>query len=351
MVAPADISVQALSLTGSAATNGNLVGPNARFAIATATGSVTVDGAVAISSAGANDLFAISAGNRITVFTPTGSIALTGSGTTPGGRISLSAQRIAIGSQAAVTALDGLTGVDAKDARFAANDGNASEAGFLQANGIAFAVSSGVYIQNSGTDRRSDARRGFTVGSDGLSITTTGTGPAEIVINGRQTGGDTGFITGADLIPLLRLTGLSANGVATMASFDPRSTANGCLITGLSCRFDVVPPTTPVQDVINQLINSDSLVGGISTVVQQLNSPLIELNDFTPFRLAGIIDEPVTGAGNEDFYASFLTDDAFSTGVTINEQVTGTGNDLTTDPSQGADKCDPALKVKDPDCK
>ena len=375
VVAPADVTVQTLSLTGSAASNGNLTGGNAMFEIRSP-GSVSVEGAVAVASAANTDLFSIVAGNRITVLSPSGSIALNGTGTgtnVPGGRIALAAPRIVVASATTAAALDGLASLDARDERLGINDGAVNDAGYLQANAIAFRVSSGLYIQNSGTGRQSDMRRGFTVGSGGVSIATTGTGPAEIAINGRQALADGTFATGKTLIGRLTLSG---TGQATMASFDPRSTVNGCLIVGMNCRFDATAPTQPIQDVINQIINGqDDITGAVSSVVQQLNSPLIELIDFTPFRLAGIIDEPVTGAGNDDYYTSLLGDeDSISADVRIGEQVTGTGRDQTTDEQvtgtgkdQATDeqvtgtgrdqiekpdgKCDPTRRKTDPDCR
>ncbi|WP_203234643.1 hypothetical protein [Sphingomonas solaris] len=360
-----DVAVQALTLAGSAAADGNLVGNAASFEIQTP-GSVRVEGAAVISSAAQTDLFAITAGDRITVVTPGGSIALRDTGNALAGRLRLAARRITVATPAAIGAIEGLSGVDAKDERLGANDGTTSEAGFLQANAIEFRVSNGLYIQNSGTGTLPTARRGITAGTGGIAIATTGTTPAEIVLNGRQPGADGTLVSGAALIPLLRLSG-TAQG--SMASLDPRSTANGCLISGLNCRFDPVitdpdpdpdpdpespvltPPRQPVQDVINAIIDGqDSLTGAISSVVQQLNSPLIELIDFTPFRLSGIIDEPVTGAGNDDFYTTFDGGDALTTGISLNEQVTGSGNDDLTAKAEKDGRCDSAQSATDPDC-
>lgn len=353
-----DVSIRTLTLIGSGSTGGNLIGNAAAFEVATP-GSVRVEGAATITSAAQSDRFAITAGDRITVLTSGGALALTDSSGALSGRLQLAARRISVATPDADAALDRLASLDARDERLGANDGVRSDAGSLQANAIEFAVRDGLYIQNSGASLASLDRRGFTVGAGGVSVTTTGSGPAEIVLNGRQATAGGGFVTGAALIPLVRLSG---TGNATMASFDPRSTVNGCLIVGQSCRFDtpvivtpppvLTPPSQPVQDVIRSLTDGqDDLAGAINSVVQQLNSPLIEMVDFAALRLNGIIDEPVTGAGNDDFYTSFAGDDPFASATKLDEQVTGTGNDSLTAAAQKDGRCDTSQPDTDPDCK
>ena len=68
VAAPADVTVQTLGLTGSAAANGNLTGGNAVFEIRTP-GSVSVEGAATVASAADTDLFSIVAGNRSNIST------------------------------------------------------------------------------------------------------------------------------------------------------------------------------------------------------------------------------------------------------------------------------------------
>lgn len=320
------IVIQDLVIRGSATDApgefASLVGDNASFRVQTG-GNVRVEGGVAIGSAGPNDLLAISAGQRIEVVTPTASLAVNGPQGSLAGGISLAANRIYVTTAQAAQDIDALSGVDAKDGRLALNDGASSAEGFLRANALIFHAGAGLYIQNSGQDHAASGdRAGVTAGSGGMSIVTGGTAHTEVIINGRQVSSDGGFVTGADLIPLLSITG---TGQASMANLDPRSTANGCLIVGLSCRFEQAESSgPPVQDVIREIVSPAEGVGSDSGLVPPVIAPLIQLAEFSPFSSAPMIDEPVTGAGNENFWAGGSDADEPDD---IDVQVTGTRND------------------------
>ncbi len=117
------------------------------------------------------------------------------------------------------------------------------------------------------------------------------------MINGRQTSATAagGFITGRALIPVLNLSGSDGT-----VSFDPLSTANGCLILGQSCGFDGGTQLPPVQDVIDRYTNGATDDG--TGLTQAFNVPIIELIDLDTYGFAPTIDEPVTGAGNDDLW-------------------------------------------------
>jgi hypothetical protein len=154
-------------------------------------------------------------------------------------------------------------------------------------------AATGAFIQNSvaGTDYAD--RRGFVVGDGGLAINATGTGALAIVIDGVQRGSTSGTITGIDLIPVANITG----------AFDSASTINGCLIVSpITC--SVVTTTTdprfgvPVQDLIEEDVEEKDEDGLDGMPV----SPLIETVEIFPNREGPIIDDPVTGAGNDDLW-------------------------------------------------
>lgn len=183
------------------------------------------------------------------------------------------------------------------------NNGPVRPAGYLEAENLRFAPGTGLYIQNTGLNNRNpDDRAGFTAGyGGGVEIVANGRRP-EVIINGRQARGDGGYYTGTSLIPRLTLT--AGEGVnATAADFADGSTVNGCLLNGGGCIFyddevevevEVEPPLfPPVQDVINFNLTAN---------LPSLSEPLIELADFTSFALEPLIDDPVTGAGNDDLW-------------------------------------------------
>jgi hypothetical protein len=217
------------------------------------------------------------------------------------GRLRLFANTVQATTTQAATDIASLTGTDAIDERLGSNDGTLRPDGYLQANTLEFGIENALYIQNSGGPGLGSVdRAGFTAGSGGVSINTGESSNARIIINGRQSDG-AGFIGGVDLIPLISFNGEHN----PTGGFDLRSTANGCLIIGRSCRFDMqLPPVPPVQDVIAEVIdapdNSENQDG--TAVVQALNLPLIQLVDYDGLSFEPLIDEPVTGTGNDDLW-------------------------------------------------
>jgi hypothetical protein len=345
-----DTVIDTLSLFGTAASNpGNLVGDNAAFRVRS-DGNVRVVGAVTLLSAGSGDTFAISAGQRLDVVTPTGSIGVFGQGGALGGRILLDADTITVASQQAIADLATLPTIGAKSDRLGTNDGPTRPDGYIQANALEFSAGAGLFIQNSGgissSAPSSDApstsggadpatRAGFTAGPGGVTIVTRppSGGVTQIAINGRQSGSAGASVTGADLIPLLTIRG-SASG--TQAPFDPRSTVNGCLIVSANCQPDSGRQIPPVQDVIGALLtppDDSDPSGDAPGTIQRMTAPLVEFAEFTGFGFAPVIEDPVTGAGNDQFWSGpgGANDDP---GGNVDQQITGTRRD---DDEQGGD--------------
>ena len=145
-------------------------------------------------------------------------------------------------------------------------------------------------------------------------------GMLEIVINGHQVRADGTAVTGVDLIPLLTLRG---QGSASMASFDPRSTANGCFIVGASCTADrPIDTGIPQQDIIGSLEPIPDF-SGETGLAPSFNPPIIQFAERIGLSSDPLIDEPVTGAPNENLWQG----DGDAGGPAIGEQVTGTRND------------------------
>ena len=295
-----ELVVQSLDIAGSASSSSrpNLMGPNASLFIQSPN-RMQIEGDMALTSAGSNDRLDFSA-NRIDLITPAGSIVATDPGGTLAGTISMSANRIFVGSDTAAAAIALLGTTDEIDNRLGTNDGPVKPEGYLQAGALDFTVFQSLLVQNSGSELDSTARAGFTAGDGGVTINAGEGGSIAIVINGRQSGAG-GIVGGADLIPLIRINGSVP---PPTSGFDLRSTANGCLIVGMSCRFDMETPGPPIQDVIDQIVtppgNEENEDG--TAVVQALNIPVIELVDIAGLGFAPLIDEPVTGAGNDDLW-------------------------------------------------
>ncbi len=222
-----------------------------------------------------------------------GTVRLLGANNAPGGQLNLQSNDIIVATAAAITDVGLATTTDAIEARLALNDGIILDEGSLVARGIRADVVGGFYVQNSGTGTEFANRRGLTFGAGGLNVLTEG--PSRIVINGVQLGA-TGQVTGLNTIPLLTIAGAAP----APGGFDPRSTFNGCLITGATaCSFVGLESSFPVQDVIEEEADADGDDGNGNSLPL---APLITMRDIDPLSGEPLLDDPVTGAGNDDLW-------------------------------------------------
>lgn len=296
---------------------------------------ILIGGTVTLANAATDSVVRLTAANNIRVDTASGLITLANQAGGLGGTLEMNAGTIFVGTQQAWTNVSGLTNIDVIDQRLGANDGIDNPQGFLRANMMTFRVRNGLYIQNSGRNRGlSGQRAGFTVGAGGATIVNANASgsPIQIAVNGRQLLADGTFATGKDLIPLLVIGGSSSANPNATAGYDPRSTVNGCLITGDSCRSDIPPSVgLPQQDVIAAISDPDEDFDGETSLVQSLTAPVIQFAELGGITTEPVIEQPVTGAGNEGLWLDSGNQDA----VDIREQVTGTRKDDTDQNDQG----------------
>ncbi|MEM7700553.1 MAG: hypothetical protein AAF251_01315 [Pseudomonadota bacterium] len=306
-----DITIGDLNViagNGSSATGQN-IGQNGVFSFS-ATGNLSFAGNVTISNASADTVLAIDAANLVHVNAATGGLFVLDTNEGLAGQIEIRATDFIAATDQAFTDIDGLS-VTEIDERLADNDGVDRPDGIIRANSLDIATTaSQVFIQNTASGTDFDDRRGFEVNS--LSISSGGgTGSLQpIVINGTVDG-----VTGIDAIAL--------TGVASPA--DPASTINGCVIADpASCVVTVTPPptsppptspppTSPPPSPEPQSDNTgvqtrDLIEDGLEpeTVLPEgfLQDGLIDLNPDTAFDDDPLIDDPVTGAGNEDLWVN-----------------------------------------------
>jgi filamentous hemagglutinin family protein len=283
--------------------SGTNLGGAGRFSVNSAR-RIDIIGAAVFSNFGSGNSVALDSG-LISLVPGVGSISLLDGNGGLAGTLSMTGSSIVAASDAALTDIGSSSGLDAIDDRLGINDGDVSDDGYFRAGGIQIVVGGDLFIQNSGAASDDpNARRGFTVGGGGLTISTTDDTPARIVINGRQLGPDGNFITGAALIDRTGLQG---------ADFNSRSTINGCLITGGGASCVTAPafppysqPIDSVRDVIEEQVRPDLGPLGEGTLYP---TTLIQLVDFQPFGFAPVVDEPVTGSGNDDFWMQPADDD------------------------------------------
>ena len=288
--APPDVIVDSFTVTGGA--TGSNLGANGSLTITTP-GKMRVIGNVQLTGLTDANTLNLVADDALEVILGQGTVRLV-NGTNPAGLLNMVSDDIIVATQAAITAVGAATTTDAIDARLGENDGVILDEGALFARGIRANVSGGFYVQNSGAGTDFGERRGLSFGAGGLSVQTQG--PSRIVLNGVQIGAN-GQVTGLDVIPLLTIAPQS-NGIP--GTFDPRSTLNGCFIANpAACNTLEFESNFPVQDVIEEETESEDGGEGNSLPI-----PLITMRDIDPLTGEPLLDDPVTGAGNDDLWTA-----------------------------------------------
>lgn len=272
-------------------------GANGRLDIRTG-GAMRVIGNVRVTNLADTQRLTLGAGERIEVISGQGSVVLTGAGNVLGGILDMVAGDILVATPAAIADIAAATTADQINDRLGLNDGVLSDQGNLAARGIVVGMRGGFYVQNTGQQgfpgRDYANRRGLTVGAGGLTIA-TGRTNAIVIINGQQLGA-AGPITGLDVFPLFNINGSAGGGGFTNFNFE--STVNGCIFVNVArCRFDP-NDAFPVQDILE----GDAAIAGDGLFQTNLLAPLIVLRGIDPLSGQPLIDDPVTGAGNEDLW-------------------------------------------------
>lgn len=299
-----DVIIDDFTMTAGSSTSN--LGTNGTLTIETP-GKARVLGDVLLTGMGDNNGLAIRASDALEVILGEGTIRLTGGSSTsgvstPGGLLTLESEDVIVATASAIADVAAAADIDAIDDRLAQNDGVTSDEGALFAGGIDVSVVGGFYVQNSGLGTRFAQRRGLTFGALGLNVNVEGS-DSRIVINGVHLG-PSGQVTGLDAIPLLSIDGfvigsgpLSGSGLA----FDSGSTMNGCLIvSSTTCAFLEFESSFPVQDVINK--EDDDEGDSDDAEGMSLPVPLITMRSLDPLTGEPLLDDPVTGAGNDDLW-------------------------------------------------
>lgn len=305
-----DVVLDALTLTGATgqtgATAGN-IGATGRLRIETP-GKLRTIGAVAISNLASANRFQINAAQSIEVDAATGSVSLSGAGGALSGTIELTAPSVIAASLTAIGSVAAAADGRAISDRLAINDNAISDVGTFSADGIVVNVSNGFFVQNSGIKELSafsfGDRRGITVGAGGLTINAA-SATTRIFVSGRQLQTNGSFITGIDFLRAQTINGTRIQ-LSTFppTPFDPASTVNGCAIISASTCLVTIDGGSIARDVIGQ---SDDDSGGSSEGNGSGNSDFVrfEFKALDSSTFAAVIDDPVTGVGNDDLWALY----------------------------------------------
>ncbi|MBX9858801.1 MAG: hypothetical protein K2Y20_04320 [Sphingomonas sp.] len=256
-----------------------------------ASGAIRVEGGVRLIGLAPTGSLVLNAPQSVSVISGQGSIDLRDAAGALGGQLRITAGRIYAATDAAIANVNAANSIDARTLRLGNNDGVVIDDGLLRAGVIQLSGPNGVYIQNTGASTAFDLRRGFTANRIDISANAE----TAIVINGRLTNPAVpgGFFTGISTISRL---GINESAGGLLGGFDRLSTANGCFIlniAGCSGGSDLMP-------------NGDRLTGSLDPLAgyRSASAPL-GLLTFQTFIRNGyppLIDEPITGVGNEDLW-------------------------------------------------
>lgn len=272
--------------------------------------STRVDGNLNLTNASAGTTLNMTSLNDLRINANGGLIQITDANGGFGGvgLMTLQAQNIYAMTDQAFADIAGLS-VNDVDLRLENSDGLDIDNGLIRGGIAQFIVDGDLFIQNTVPGVSFVERRGFTV--DSLTINGLSAGSnANIAINGivnGEIGIDTIFATDP------------------VVSFDDFSTINGCVIIDPASCGAPPPPTPtptptptpaptptptpvadpeiddPVQDIIEEEVTPSE---GGSVVSDPFETNLIELKENEEYVEDPLIDEPVTGAGNDDLWVS-----------------------------------------------
>ncbi|MCL4672788.1 MAG: hypothetical protein KJZ64_07585 [Sphingomonadaceae bacterium] len=258
------------------------------IAIAAGT-AIDIVGEVVMAGATADNAIGLSTGGDVFLDASVGLLEINNGSGTYLGTIEVEASNFLAMTEQARTDVAAATSIEAIDDRLAQNDGIDNPDGLIRAGTLDITTTtSNVFIQNTAPGTRFAERRGFTV--DELLIADPAGTNQPIVING--------IIDGA--------TGVDAVALAQISSrFDPGSTINGCLIANPAGCSEIPEGlgegSFPIQDLIDeQLEDEEAGEPGLGSGL--LETPLFELKDPLDTSEDPLLDDPVTGAGNEDLW-------------------------------------------------
>ena len=161
----------------------------------------------------------------------------------------------------------------------------------LRAGAITASVADSFLVQNSGTPQ---LFAGIDTGPGGLSIASTGTTPAVLIVYGRQTNATGTLITNQDFLGSVAVTGTGG--------FTTDSSVNGCEIGSTNCgkptfTIDMASILGPLNDNGDDKKKKKDKQGDQGDDGSSAD-PSLRLINTTPINNAPPITEPVTSGGD-----------------------------------------------------
>ena len=274
---------------------GGQVGTSGTFGLASG-GVLDVNGTLGIANAGTGNTLSLS-GDAVDLDYANAALAVMDGASAPTGRIVVSGRLISSLSASAAADIVGKT-PDEISLRLGRAD-VVRTIGLFRTGDLTLQGRDAILIQNSGSSAGMDDRRGLTAGS--LTITGAIDGHTLVVINGVI-----GTLTGANAAQRAVITTQLGTG----------STFNGCALSNIAGCFAVVPPPPPppppeliiapssilfgTSDLIKDDDRDDEVEDGVAD--GKRDAPPIDTHNIDDPAGRPMIDDPVTGAGNEDLW-------------------------------------------------
>ncbi len=259
-------------------------------------GNVIVDGNALFSTVSATDTFSVNAA-RFDIVTDSGSLIMSDVDGLAGGTADIFAGTVAVGTSDTLGQLGGGTLTTAQiTALLDSPQAVSGPGGFFQAGTIAVNVTDGFFVQNSGPSTAYADRLGFSANTVAI---TTQSADTIISINGVTFDSFGSPVSGLDTEATVMINGAPA---ASGGQFDPLSTINGCII-GSDCRIPEVPPEITLRkpEIKEKVTTIDPAIDIL---------PGIEVTEAEPDQLLPLVDEPVTGVGNDDLWEDSCSADS-----------------------------------------
>lgn len=310
-----DVILDRLTLSAAAPASGPTAGNMASDGIfrIQAAGRLRTVGIASFANLTASGRVEISAQDAIEIDPAVGGIHLRGPGEAPGGRLVLDSRSIVSASPSAMSDIAIAAGLSDISTRLGLNDNSeVNDLGVMSADAITVFVRESFYLQNTGQSATNpftgfEKRRGFTAGSGGMTIYTDGP-ETRIAINGRLIGSDGLFITGLKVIPEVDFdTEFTTSSGSELFDFD--STINGCaILRATACQLSLTQPNEP-REAVGVIRETASVVEDSPGKVSVTGVSLVQLSPEVDQTNTPIIDDPVTGAGNDDLWGDVASND------------------------------------------
>jgi hypothetical protein len=226
------------------------------------------------------------AGERLQILTPSGSVRVRDAAGLPGGSLTLSSGDIWSASQALLDQLRADPAFAGRDAALLLNDGPFEPRGYIEGAEVTLRVGRSLFVQNSGD---ASGFAGITVVGDTLTIQPVGDTAAMVYAFGRRINPDGSFVTNDQFFAEVVFEGRGGP-----IGYTDESEFNRCIINTGIC-----PAAAPEQPGAGIPDGSDIIeqpVGGLFTLL----GPDLADDDLvdTSFSDEPLVDQPVTSGGD-----------------------------------------------------